>query len=97
MITWTPGKTLAQLEKEIFSYALKLYNNNKDLVAESLGVSTKTVYNKLERYAKELEEDKKLSQSLEEREREFIISSRGGIGTSVTANLPSPKEFYEKT
>lgn len=47
---WQPGVTLEQLEKETIYKALKFFNNNKVHTARALGISERTLYNKLELY-----------------------------------------------
>lgn len=50
MILWTPGRTLAEIEKDVIFAALKFYQNNKVHTAKSLGICYKTLNNKLEAY-----------------------------------------------
>lgn len=47
---WQPGWTLAQVEKAVIYEALKFYHNNKVHTARALGISERTLYNKLELY-----------------------------------------------
>jgi transcriptional regulator with PAS, ATPase and Fis domain len=44
-------QTLEELEKEHFYKAMELANNKKTLVAKMLGITIKSVYNKLNKYA----------------------------------------------
>lgn len=44
------GKTLYEIEKEIIYKTLKMTNNNKTRAAQVLGISLKTLHNKLNRY-----------------------------------------------
>jgi|WetSurMetagenome_2_1015567.scaffolds.fasta_scaffold1528039_1 DNA-binding NtrC family response regulator len=46
-------KTLQEIEKEVILERLAAFNGNKTKTAQSLGVTLKTIYNKLEVYAKE--------------------------------------------
>lgn len=50
MITWQPGMSLAQLEQEVIVAAVRFHEGNKSMAAQSLGISPKTIYNKLESY-----------------------------------------------
>lgn len=43
-------KTLEQMEIEHIEHALAIYDNNKFQAAAALGVTTKTLYNKLHAY-----------------------------------------------
>ena len=47
------GKTLAMIEKETILAALKFFDNNQTKTASALGITTKTIQNKLSIYAKE--------------------------------------------
>jgi len=49
-ITWQPGQTLGDMEKAIICFALRYYENNKTKTASSLGVSVRTIDNKLAKY-----------------------------------------------
>lgn len=42
--------TLYEINKKIILDRIKLYNGRKDRAAASLGITLKTVYNKLDRY-----------------------------------------------
>lgn len=52
-VTWQPGITLEQLEKATIIKALRFFQGNKTLTAQSLGIAVKTLYNKLEQYESE--------------------------------------------
>lgn len=47
------GMTFDQIEREMLLKTLAFHNNNKRETARSLGVTTKTVYNRLQRYREE--------------------------------------------
>lgn len=47
---WQPGVTLEAVEKNVILAALDFYQGNKSMAAAALGVTTKTIYNKLESY-----------------------------------------------
>jgi len=44
------GMTLEEMEKELITRTIEFSDGNKTRAAQFLGVSTKTLYNKLERY-----------------------------------------------
>lgn len=48
------GKTIEEIEKELIYATLLKVDNNKTLAAEMLGISTKTLYNRLHAYGDEL-------------------------------------------
>lgn len=50
-VTWQPGMTLADMEKMTILAALRFYRGNKTQTAEALGITSKTVYNKIEAYS----------------------------------------------
>lgn len=50
MVTWQPGMTLADLEREAILSAYRLFEHNKTRTANALGITVKTLYNKLEKY-----------------------------------------------
>nr|WP_136250477.1 sigma-54 dependent transcriptional regulator [Ningiella ruwaisensis] len=50
----TPGRTIEELEKELIYATLSKVDNNKTMAAEMLGISTKTLYNRLHAYGDEL-------------------------------------------
>jgi hypothetical protein len=49
-VEWQPGLSLAEIEKMVIQKALRFYQGNKEQTARALGVSTKTIYNKVEFY-----------------------------------------------
>lgn len=51
-MTWQLGMTLDMVEKEIIYEALKAFQGSKVHAASALGISLKTIYNKLEAYEK---------------------------------------------
>lgn len=50
---WQPGMTLYSVEKEAIQSAMKYFLGSKTAVAEALGISVKTLYNKLDVYEQE--------------------------------------------
>lgn len=46
----SPGRSIAEVEKDLILKTLAHYNGNKKAAAESLGVSVKTLYNRLNEY-----------------------------------------------
>lgn len=53
-VTWQPGVTLEQIEKQVIQKALRFYQGNKEQTARALGVSTKTIFNKVQEYEGEV-------------------------------------------
>lgn len=54
-MNWQPGITLEQIEKEVILKALRFYNDNRQAAANALGVSVRTIGNKLAKYNGEKE------------------------------------------
>lgn len=48
---WQPGIRLDEVEKRIIFKALQYFGNNKTKTAQSLGISIRTLRNKLHEYA----------------------------------------------
>lgn len=49
-VQWMPGMTLEQMEKSIIEAAYRWYRQNKTQTAAALGISIRTLDNKLEKY-----------------------------------------------
>ena len=74
-IFWMPGMTLEALEQAVIQKAYRFYRNNKTATAQALGISVRTLDNKLERYemtaiegeaahdARKLESDRQLARA----------------------------------
>jgi len=50
---WTPGRTLDQIEKNVILDALKYHQGNRTHTARSLGISIRTLRNKLADYRRD--------------------------------------------
>jgi transposase len=50
MLNWYPGQTLATIEREAITQALRYYGANNAMVARSLGVSERTIYDRIKEY-----------------------------------------------
>lgn len=50
-IIYSPNVTLEQIEREYIERAIDYHNGNKRKAAQALGVTFKTLYNKLDRYS----------------------------------------------
>ena len=57
-LIWQPGVKLCDVEKNVINLALKFFQGNKEATAQSLGVSVRTIDNKLKKYKRENEEAK---------------------------------------
>lgn len=52
MIHWQPGITLHDIEQQVIEKCLSFNHGNKTATAKSLGVSIRTIDNKLAKYKK---------------------------------------------
>lgn len=65
MVHWQPGMSLAETERQIIEAAVRFHEGNRFRVAEALGVSEKTIRNKLKQYK---EMDQKHREQIEDEE-----------------------------
>lgn len=87
LVTWSPGITLEEMEKEIIIAALKFFQNNKTQTAIALGVAVRTIDNKLEAYAK-VDKERDERNELERISREkFLRRQRGIIETDTVRSV----------
>jgi hypothetical protein len=87
LITWSPGVTLAAIEKDVILKAFRHHRGNKTQTSISLGISIRTLDNKLELYAREGKENEIRLEQQRARDDEFIRRSRGpvrGVDGSVS-------------
>ena len=68
--TWTIGMKLSDIEKDIIMAAMKYFQGNKSATAASLGVSVRTISNKIQGYERQLE---KLLERKAQREKDAMI------------------------
>lgn len=76
-IHWSPGVTIWEAERQCILQALHFFRNNKTQTAQCLGVSIRTIDNKLEEYAAH---DKRTAETdeFERKKREnFLARCRG--------------------
>jgi len=96
IITWSPGITLDQIERQVILKAFDHFRKNKTVTSNALGISIRTLDNKLDKY---LEEDKvELERQNAERAKrsEQLARSRGNPPNNIgliynpsTASQPS--------
>lgn len=77
-IFWTPGMSLDYLEKHVILQAYRFYQH-KTTTANSLGISVRTLDERLKRYAQEDEEDKKRKEDFKQRQLDFQRRERGMV------------------
>lgn len=74
---WIPGTTIYDLEKMAITDAMRFYEGRKTDVAQALGISIKTLYNKLEEYARE-DESRAKREAADVRKRENWLREQRG-------------------
>lgn len=81
IITWSPGHTLDSLEKQVIEAAWTYYRKNKSLTASSLGITVRTLENKLKQYEQE-DADARERNEFDKRRRNIL--ERRSLGKTVT-------------
>lgn len=85
-IIWTPGVTIEALEEQVIMKALGHYKN-KEVAAAALGISRRTIDNKLEKYA----EDEKIREAAlavkKRKDDEYLQRARGVFRPAVPVEL----------
>lgn len=81
---WQPGKKLEDIEREVILAAMKFFYNNKTRAAESLGISIRTIDNKMEKYG--------LSGATKTEERKVITRRAPSNGVSVEPVTELPEK-----
>ncbi|AFC22566.1 putative sigma-54-dependent transcriptional regulator [Bdellovibrio phage phi1422] len=106
-VMWQPGVTIADLEKGAIKSALRFYGNKTD-AAKSLGISVRTIDNKLKEYenqkiaseqAAKIAREKKLAEFRglsvgTDNEKEVILPR--GDAEQKTPNPQSDADEYKK-
>jgi hypothetical protein len=76
-VLWSPGMSIAALEQLVIQKAYRFYRQNKTATANSLGISIRTLDNKLEKYELEAMAQKDRDAEEEQRRADFLARSRG--------------------
>jgi hypothetical protein len=79
-IPYSPSLTLEAVEKEVILRHYAFYHENKTQTAAALGITARTLYDKLEKYAEDEKEEEKRRAEKQRQTDEFIRRSRGSIG-----------------
>jgi|SRR5579859_3344680 len=94
-INWYPGLTVEQCERELIERTLKFYEGNQTHAANSLGITVKTLYNKLKEYRMGEAENGRageLPKGASETERE----SKNGVQVAAGSRMESNAKVSEK-
>jgi DNA-binding NtrC family response regulator len=55
-IVWQPGITLDSIERDVIEKAMRFHEGNRQFTADSLGISIRTLQNKLKLYKEQDDE-----------------------------------------
>lgn len=86
-LNWIPGLTLDAVEKQAILQAFRFYRGNKTQTANALGISIRTLDNKLEQYQNDGNKEQDHERELR-RERAFQLArARGEIPPDATREV----------
>lgn len=103
MSQWQPGQTLEMVERQVIKKALKFFHDHKTKTAEALGISLRTLQNKLDKYEEEDIESSRIEQQAKERDEAFLKACRAKPETGsrvesvVTISEEQPMPVRERT
>lgn len=81
-VFWSPGMSLAELEKQAILKAYQHFKSNKSTTAASLGIAIRTLDKKLELYEKQKQEHQVRLDALEEKNQAQLLRARGIVRTT---------------
>jgi hypothetical protein len=76
-INWQPGMTLEVIEKHAILQAYRFYRSNKTTTASALGISIRTLDNKLAQYEKEGKDQERANDAIRKQREDFQRRERG--------------------
>lgn len=76
-VSWSPGVTLADIEKQVIFKALQFYRQDKVTVSNALGVTPRYLEKKLEAYENEALILQKQNEERQRKQEEFNQRARG--------------------
>jgi radical SAM superfamily enzyme len=91
-ITWAPGVTLDEIEEEVIKRAFRHFQKNKTATAEALGISIRTLDNKLLKYDEDQKKRDQFSEHDEEKRRAELARCRGVLPTVPAETKAEIKE-----
>lgn len=69
-IVWQPGVELEVIEREVIEAALRYFANNKQQAADSLGVSVRTIHNKIKKWKEDDEAKARYQKQLDQKAKD---------------------------
>lgn len=82
MITWSPGVSLEEIERQVILKAFNHFNKNKTATAQSLGIAIRTLDNKLEKYEADGKREDAANVAYREERVKFLARQRGNVQTN---------------
>lgn len=76
-VMWSPGMSLESLEKHVILKAFRFYRGNKTTTAQALGISVRTLDNKLDKYTVDAKESKTNDDDERAKREHWLLRSRG--------------------
>ncbi len=76
-IVWSPGVTLADIEKQVILKALQFYRNDKLTVSNALGLTPRALEKKVEQYENEAVVAQKAAEERQRLHDEYLMRARG--------------------
>lgn len=89
MVHWQPGMTIKEVERDIIEKALQFFQGNKTQAAQSLGISVRTIDNKLKQYEQDDEQLEREKARDAEKSRKQIEAMRPKKDEDQITSLPS--------
>lgn len=90
-ISWSPGMTLAAIEKEVILRAFRHYRGNKTATANALGIAVRTLDNKLDQYEQDGKTEKEREDYGRIQREEFLKRARGVVPDNIdSGETPRP-------
>lgn len=92
-VFWTPGMSIAEVERQIIKEAIVYFRGNKSLISKSLGISIRTLDTRMESIKAE-EEAQRFRVEAQTREREIFLERSRGIPASAQYDTAAtPRSF----
>lgn len=90
-IIWSPGMSLASIEKLVILEAYRFFRSNKTATATALGIAIRTLDNKLQQYEEDDQIETQKAKDELQRRTEFLARQRGNPPNNI--GIPySPNE-----
>lgn len=97
LITWSPGVTLEAVEQQVIEKALRHFAGNKAATAVALGISPRSIHDKIAKYAKDAKDQEAQSEKFKRDTEAQLLRARGfhpgqfdnaagGVATGIDPN-----------